>query len=174
MTRPQAIELLRLSELFSQPDLKEAYLNISKGLHADFMDDLNRAYELLKAETPPSPAATPELPEEKKDWKKIYHGDYPFVKMFWFGMLGMIAGFFLLAVLSEIPGAAKGIKGGFIAYFGMCFIYGVGLWRSADKYQGPKGWAVGGKVAGGFIIFSTAVYFLGVPIFLLLVYFNLI
>jgi len=168
MTRTQALELLRLSEPFSQSELKQAYLNISKGIHADFMGNLNTAYELLKAELPVSPppqeqpeppGTTPKNPlllkalslaTEKWCWHKFIQGDYGLPKTFWmFGVLWLVVVMITTTGLIEVippmlSENGKDLTGDFLSlvYSPFDLVYFLAIWRAASKYTGPKVWAV--------------------------------
>ena len=76
---------------------------------------------------------------------------------FWDGELSLPQSYWIVGVLISIPvGAVIGIFTGIIgasintmyAFFIPWMIYiVVGVWRSSDKYKGPKVWAILAKIA---------------------------
>lgn len=75
---------------------------------------------------------------------KFWNGDVRLVKAYWIYGLLLPNGLFLLAWLLGmrlVPGSATAILFG-IAMLAYLVFWGVGTWRSATKYQGPKVWAI--------------------------------
>lgn len=79
---------------------------------------------------------------------KFWNGDVRLVKAYWIYGLLLPNGVFLLLWLSGlelVPGSATAILFGttILAYL---VFWGVGTWRSATKYTGPKVWAILTKI----------------------------
>ncbi len=75
---------------------------------------------------------------------KFWNGDVRLVKAYWIYGVLLPNGLFVLAWLSGmrlVPGSATAILIG-LAVLAYLVFWGVGTWRSATRYTGPKVWAI--------------------------------
>lgn len=92
--------------------------------------------------------------EEKKPLLvDLWRGDVPLVMSFW--LFGIFAGLCFAIVFAfvdyQISGLAEGlgplfIIGLIVSYFVYMSFVNIAIWRSANKYRGPKHWAILAKV----------------------------
>jgi len=85
--------------------------------------------------------------------RDLWQGDVPLVKTFW--LFGVVVGVGFAIVFAYIEYQSEGLSEGFgFAYIIgsrlFCFVYvvfiNIAIWRSANKYRGPKWWAILAKV----------------------------
>ena len=92
----------------------------------------------------------------------LWRGDVPLVKTCW--LFGVVVGICFAIAFAFIEYQSEGLSEGFgplfiIGLIVLCFVYvafiNVAIWRSSNKYKGPKRWAILAKVA---VIVSWSVF----------------
>jgi hypothetical protein len=85
--------------------------------------------------------------------RDLWFGDVPLVKTYW--LFGVVVGVGFAIAFTFIEYQSEGLSTGFgpILFIGLivfCFIYvifiNVAIWRSANKYQGPRRYAILAKI----------------------------
>lgn len=86
---------------------------------------------------------------------KLLNGDYGLAKTYWlYGvMVGIVVSIIMNASTSNDFKVAITVP-----YVTYCVPVIMGLWNSANKYQGPKVWAVMGKVSAVFTAFQMLLF----------------
>jgi len=83
----------------------------------------------------------------------LWRGDVPLVKAYW--LFGVVVGICFAITFAFIEYQSAGLSEGFgpvfiISLIMLYFVYvafiNVAIWRSANKYKGPKRWAILAKV----------------------------
>lgn len=82
--------------------------------------------------------------------KALWAGDVPLFETFWIY-------FFAAVIVLQVVGAALGVLGilFFLAALGWAGFMVRPIWLAADKYAGPKHWAVLAKVAAVLIVIGV-------------------
>lgn len=97
----------------------------------------------------------------RRTLKRLWRGEFSLAKTYWFyGVLIQVVVILLLGAVGALAEysifwAILTIAGG-IALLLYMFVVLVGIWRSADRYEGEQAWAVLAKVAVvvGFVNFA--------------------
>lgn len=86
---------------------------------------------------------------EKGFFGKLANGDFGLAKTYW--LYGVLAGGVLVGVVGNIFSNVVTSIGGLVIFMLASTAYEIpvflGTWRAANKYQGPKIWAVLAKIA---------------------------
>ncbi len=83
----------------------------------------------------------------------LWRGDVPLVKTYW--LFGVVVGICFAITFAFIEYQSEGLSEGFgplfiigliVLYFVYVAFINVAIWRSSNKYKGPKQWAILAKV----------------------------
>jgi len=83
----------------------------------------------------------------------LWRGDVPLVKTYW--LFGVVVGICFAITFAFIEYQSEGLSEGFgplfiigliVLYFVYVAFINVAIWRSSNKYKGPKRWAILAKV----------------------------
>jgi hypothetical protein len=85
--------------------------------------------------------------------RDLWQGDVPLVKAYW--LFGVLVGIGFAIVFGYIEYQSEGLSEGFgpafiiglmLFYFVYVIFRNISIWRSANKYRGPKRWAILAKM----------------------------
>lgn len=83
----------------------------------------------------------------------LWRGDVSLVKTYW--LFGVVVGICFAITFAFVEYQSSGLSEGFgpvfiigliVAYFIYGIFINIAIWRSANKYQGPKRWAILAKI----------------------------